>query len=950
MGELMNLAVYNPAILNDQDFLKAFVARGAQAQSLLDALRDLTPDNLAKHHLILGQRGMGKTTLLRRIGLGVRDDPKLTHVLLPLSFREEQYNVHDLHSFWLNCLDALADHLERSGQADRADALDRKTAALTRDPADPEGAAARELFEASMKEQGRRALLLLDNIDLILDGLEQHDWSLRRILQQPGGIVVVGATAGYLESTEDPQAAFYDFFRVTVLEPLDAQELRRCLNQLAAARGDKGNKVKALVAREPARIRTLHDLTGGNPRTLVLLYLLLELDAGGDVFRDLERLLDQVTPLYKARIEDLAPQARLVLDALALHWDPATAARLSDASGLTTSTVSSQLERLRKLGLLEKVTVSTSKRAAFQLGERFFNIWYLMRHGPRRQRTRLRWLTGFLQGFYTPEQLRERGKALLLQRESAAGHHDYILALSEAVNDPGLRNLLGMEGRKSMEKYARDHDKRLEDLTDPDDLPQPKTAQDWFGMGWWLHEELERYEEAERVYRLVIDIQPWFSPVWNNLANLLMEKTNRFKEAEQAYRRAIEIDSKSSHPWNGLGNLLMDHLNRPQEAEHAYRRAIELNPKAAYPWNGLGNLLMEHLNRPKEAEQAFRHAIELDSKYNQPWNGLGNLLSTYLNRPEEAERAYRCAIKFDAKCAIPWNGLGNLLKDYLDRPEEAEQAYRRAIELDSKYSQPWNGLGELLRIHLNYFDESEQAYRQAIKLDSKNIEAWNGLGELLRIHTNRMEEAEQAYRRAIELDPKYAHPWNNLANLLMDHLECFEKAEQAYRRAIELDPEDKVPRANLAFLLCRQKSRFHEGEILVEQLLNQLPSYAAALLQACCALAQDNFGKAVIAYGEALDSEDPALLSIYQDDVLYFLRFAAKRGYGDRLLGWMDERGLGDRYWPLRAAFDAYLHGEERLLDVNPEVRSAARRLFTWLDRIRPGAVHQRVAEHRNAS
>jgi len=407
------------------------------------------------------------------------------------------------------------------------------------------------------------------------------------------------------------------------------------------------------------------------------------------VFSDLERLLDQVTPLYKARIEDLAPQPRVVLDALALHWDPATAAQLAETTGLATPAVSAQLDRLLKMGLLEKAPVSTSRRTAFQLGERFFNIWYLMRHGPRRQRTRLRWLTGFLRGFYTPAQLHERGKALLQQADGGAGHHDYALALSDAVNEPGLRYLLGAEARQRMEAFALAHGQRLEDLTDPDDLPQPQTAAEWYGMGWWLQTELGRFEDAE-----------------------------------QAYRRAIEIDPEFASPWNNLGNLLTNHLNRPDEGE------------------------------------------------------------------------------------------------------------------------------------------------------------------------------------------------------------------QAYRRAIEIDPSDTFASGNLAYLLATQEDRQAELDTLLPALLPRLRVHAAALLAAYRALAQDNFGTAAEHLGEALDSEDPGLLSAHQDDVLRVLRLAAARGYGERLLAWMDARGLGDRYWPLRAAFDAYLHGEERLLDVNPEVRVAARQLFEWLDRI----------------
>ena len=112
MGKLLNLAVYNPAILDDADFLAGFVARWDLAASLLARLGEITPRNQARHHLILGQRGMGKTSLLRRLALGVREDA--APPLLPLTFREEQYNVHNLHTFWLNCLDALGDYFEKA--------------------------------------------------------------------------------------------------------------------------------------------------------------------------------------------------------------------------------------------------------------------------------------------------------------------------------------------------------------------------------------------------------------------------------------------------------------------------------------------------------------------------------------------------------------------------------------------------------------------------------------------------------------------------------------------------------------------------------------------------------------------------------------------------------------------------------------------------------------------
>jgi tetratricopeptide (TPR) repeat protein len=759
MGNLMNLAVYNPAILTDADFLTSFVARRDLAEGLLNRMREITPGNLAKHHLILGQRGMGKTSLLRRLALGVRNHPELAAVLLPLSFREEQYNVHNLHTFWCNCLDALGDWFEKNGQTDQADEVDKDIAALTRGEIDPEGAAALDAFKRWAKHEGRRPLLLLDNIDLILSGLDGQDWSLRRVLQEAGGIVVVGATAGYLETTSDPQAAFYDFFQVTVLERLSQDELLACLRQLAQARGEGGKKVREVIDRDPGRIRTLYDLTGGNPRTLVLLYLLLELDSGGDVLSDLERLLDQVTVLYKARVEDLAPQARVVLDALALYWNPATAADLASVCGLETPAVSAQLDRLLKAGIVEKVSISTSVRTAFQLGERFFNIWYLMRHGPRRQRTRLRWLTGFLKGFYSQQQLEQRAKDMLQRREGGdLSHCDYCLALGDAVEDSGLRLLLAQTVRKGMERYAAANGKRLEDITDPADLPTPRTAEDWDSMGWWLDVELGRYEEAE-----------------------------------EAYRHAIELDPQFAWPWYHLGWMFENQLALYGEAKAAYRHTIELDPKFAWAWCKLGDILQKR-----------------DGNYN-----------------------------------------------------EAEVHYRRAIELEPENQYFWHDLGYITLYCLEKLDEAENAFQMALKL---------GLDD------------------------------------------------------------DLATTSNLLALHLTQPERQAEAEAEFEAIISRHPPHGAGLLLAIRALARNNFGEMTSALKMVMENDHPDIFDDYQGFFILSLRLADRQGYGDKLLTWLDEQGLSDRYWPLRVAFDAYLHGEARLMDVNPEVRGAAKRIFEWLD------------------
>ena len=208
------------------------------------------------------------------------------------------------------------------------------------------------------------------------------------------------------------------------------------------------------------------------------------------------------------------------------------------------------------------------------------------------------------------------------------------------------------------------------------------------------------------------------------------------------------------------------------------------------------------------------------------------------------------------------------------------------------------------------------------------------MGNLLKDHLARYDEAETAYRQAIALDSNDVWLWNNLGNLLKDHLARHEEAEAAYLRALEIGLTPEIPQANLCFLYYAQPARYGEAESLFETVVDRLPPHGAGLLRAFRALALDNFGEATQSLAVALAENSAALFTASQL-FLRVLRLAAARGYGDKLLAWLDEQGYADHYWPFRVAFDAYLHGEGKLMDVNPEVRASAKRIYDWLDSAR---------------
>ena len=125
--------------------------------------------------------------------------------------------------------------------------------------------------------------------------------------------------------------------------------MRDLMVSLAEATGR--SDVRRKVLGHPERIRTLRDLTGGNPRTVVALFFLYAEDFSPSVFGDLENLLDRVTPLYKSRIEELADQQQVLVSAIADHWAPITARAVSEATALPVASISAQLDRLEKYWL-----------------------------------------------------------------------------------------------------------------------------------------------------------------------------------------------------------------------------------------------------------------------------------------------------------------------------------------------------------------------------------------------------------------------------------------------------------------------------------------------------------------------------------------------------------------------------------------------------------------------
>lgn len=171
MTDIDVIALYGPGNLSPDDLVAGFVARETTLNHFLGELRHQTESGASpRHHLIIGQRGMGKTTLLLRIAIAIGEHPDLADRLVPLTFREEQYNVINLHVFWRNAIESLLDWLEQRGHKQDAQALEKQLdaaeTAYERDrKGEAGGGAAWRVFQQGCRRLERRPVLFLDNLN-----------------------------------------------------------------------------------------------------------------------------------------------------------------------------------------------------------------------------------------------------------------------------------------------------------------------------------------------------------------------------------------------------------------------------------------------------------------------------------------------------------------------------------------------------------------------------------------------------------------------------------------------------------------------------------------------------------------------------------------------------------------------------------------------------------------
>ncbi len=630
--ELTKIGLFNPGRLTDEEIEMSFVTRIAFFRYIFKKIIAEKPNSIPQHHLVIGQRGMGKTSLLVRIAVELRKQPYRDN-FIALTFPEEQYNIDRLSKFWLNCLDALADALDRENQTEFTKILDAEIDGIAKSH-HQENNAIYAIFEQWTRKTNRRPVLLVDNLNLIFDKIskeEQHQ--LRAILMSNNAPIMLGASATTIDDTVDYGAAFYDAFSIQYLKKLTLDESIEVLQNLAKITGKKD--FEQIIYKNKARLGALYELTGGTPRTISMLFPLIQDGFSAEIQTDLDALLDVVTPLYKARFEELPAQLQVVLDAIALHWEPMTIEQLRHVTQLENAQLSPQLKRLVDVGWLQKLDAFEAKGSAYELSERFFNIWYLMRRSSRRQKRELYCLSKFLESMYG-EEVENMAYIRLKYSNNSKNQIFYDLALADTLKNKALKEKLQKKSYDELLELSKTDENILREFS----IPYEAFLEKFTILEEYLYENYlkNNFSECLSILNELSKLDP-NNPFIHHDYGLTYMKLGRYRESEEEYLKSLDINKDSSHSWLDLGTLYQVTCEY-EKSDSAFNKSIKLLPEWSHSWNSLGNLYQNHLKKYSEAENAYLKAIHFDENFAYPKYNLVFLYRDKLNKLKEAKELF----------------------------------------------------------------------------------------------------------------------------------------------------------------------------------------------------------------------------------------------------------------------------------------------------------------------
>lgn len=382
------LNVYQSANSDYQSIKNNFIIRKNEFDIITSLLINKGLKDPLQHELILGRRGSGKSTLLKRIEIEIVENSKLNKKYIAINLAEEQAGIYRLFDLWEQVLEEIKYQFEIDfplNEYSSFDTNDNYTNYLY------------QKINEICKQYKKRIVLLLDNFDRIVENFTDDGNLLRETLINYNDIQIIAGSTRMDEHFWRYDMPFYEFFRRHRLEALSKEEIYMLLNHWSDSL--QIPELKDYISKHPGKIENIRILTDGLPRTLQFFIQMVLQNADTNSYDYLKKIMDNVTPLYQERLNNLPPQLRKTVLEMAFIWEACTTKQLVEKVKMESKLISANLKTLVEKGIVDKIETN-KKNHLYRISERFFNMWLIITQGNPEQKRRAKWLSIFLENWY----------------------------------------------------------------------------------------------------------------------------------------------------------------------------------------------------------------------------------------------------------------------------------------------------------------------------------------------------------------------------------------------------------------------------------------------------------------------------------------------------------------------------------------------------------------------
>jgi tetratricopeptide (TPR) repeat protein len=598
----------NPEILE-----KLLIGRQKAADYLYDAAKSIAEDGNNQHILVIGQRGMGKTHLLRvlfhRLQQYIKDDK-----IVVAYFSEEEYGIASYFDFLIRILNSFL----KWNEEDREN-IKLKIIELQNTSFPSQISKAEEIIEDFCA--GKPLLILAENFSDILAALNSRNeqGKLRSWLYTSDRVSIIATSQALSNDFDKESRPFFGFFTNYYLKNLTFPESLEFLIQLSILDG-KEEVTDYLKHKGRSQIKALYDLVKGNHRLLVTFYEFLKTDTLAKLSTHFIKTINDLKPYYESFIRYLPPQQQKILRYIALSRKPQNGVDICKNCFIEQRTFSKQISELTKKRLVETITDPTDGRnRLYDINEPLLRI--SIEVGEHREGITALFID-FLAIFYSQEELSER-KAKFIQQQQACANEKDIMEINYEINALNIAIEL-----KNNDYHISDdsHTKQKIKLLNKEADKQFKNNE---------------YAKCIETLDRIIELNQAESNTYFNcalaLTRLAQQKNEAalFQHAIKKFQEAITIDPNQKEYYNEYGNCLADLAQTTHDEKlyfecfDQYQQAVNINIEFADAFYNWGTVLGSYARLKMDKDlflgsiDKLTQAIKIKPDYFEAYNNLG---------------------------------------------------------------------------------------------------------------------------------------------------------------------------------------------------------------------------------------------------------------------------------------------------------------------------------------